>query len=69
MDTDQQGLRSGSVTDTIIGSATEVLNSLGHGLLERLYENALVVELRYRNTPCQQQPRFNVTYRGVTVGE
>jgi len=69
MNTDEHGLKSGSITETVIGCAMEVLNTLGHGLLERPYENALVVELQYRNTPCLQQPRFNVTYKGVTVGE
>ena len=69
MNTDEHGFMSGSVTQAVIGCAMEVLNTLGHGLLERPYENALVVELRYRDVACQQQPRFNVTYRGVTVGE
>ena len=32
-------------THQIIGCAMEVLNTLGHGLLEKPYENALVVEL------------------------
>ena len=56
MNTDEHGLRSGGITQAVIGCAMEVLN-------------ALVVELRYRYIACQQQPRFNVTYRGVTVGE
>jgi len=35
-------------TGIIIGSAMEVLNTLGHGLLEKPYENALAVELELR---------------------
>ena len=69
MNTDEHGLRSESATHAIIGSAMEVLNTLGHGLLERPYENALVVEFRLRCIPYEQQPRYGVTYKGVAVGE
>ena len=47
----------------------EVLNGIGHGLLEKPYENALVVEFRLRGVPHQQQPRFDVLYKGISVGE
>jgi GxxExxY protein len=47
----------------------EVLNALGHGLLEKPYENALVVEFGLQDIPHQQQPRFNVLYKDVAVGE
>jgi GxxExxY protein len=47
----------------------EVLNTLGHGLLEKPYENALTVEFRLRGLPFQQQPRFPVHYKSVNVGE
>ena len=57
------------VTFAIIGCAMEVLNSLGHGLNEKPYENALVVEFRLNRIVCEQQKRFQITYKGVTVGE
>lgn len=47
----------------------EVLNTLGHGLLEKPYENALTVEFRLRDIPFRQQPRFDVLYKSVKVGE
>jgi GxxExxY protein len=53
----------------IVGCAMEVLNTLGHGLLEKPYENALAVEFRLRQLPFQQQPRFPVLYKSVNVGE
>ena len=53
----------------IVASAFEVLNTLGHGLLEKPYENALVVEFGLQNIPCLQQPKYNVNYKGVKVGE
>ena len=53
----------------VVGCAMEVLNELGHGLLEKPYENALVVELGLKNIPVRQQPRYEVMYKGVPVGE
>ncbi|MCP4408585.1 MAG: GxxExxY protein [Gammaproteobacteria bacterium] len=53
----------------VVGCAMEVLNTLGHGLLEKPYENALVVEFRLCNIPYRQQPRFDVNYKSVKVGE
>jgi GxxExxY protein len=56
-------------TRAIIGCAFEVLNELGHGLNEKLYENSLVVEFRHRSIAFDQQRRFEVLYRGQHVGE
>jgi GxxExxY protein len=53
----------------IVGSAMEVLNTLGHGLLEKPYENALVVEFGLKNIPFRQQQRFDVIYKSIKVGE
>ncbi len=58
----------GEETEAIIGAAFEVLNTLGHGLLEKAYENALCVEFRLRGIPYEQQPRFEVTYKGEDIG-
>jgi GxxExxY protein len=44
----------------IVGRALEVLNALGHGLNEKPYENALVVEFGLQGLPFVQQPRFEV---------
>jgi GxxExxY protein len=56
-------------TRQVIGCAFDVLNTLGHGLNEKLYENALTVEFRLRGIPVEQQKRFNVLYRDVLIGE
>ncbi len=53
----------------IVGCAMEVLNTLGHGLLEKPYENALVVEFGLQDIPYRQQPRFDVRYKSIKVGE
>ena len=53
----------------IVGCAMTVLNELGHGLLEKPYENALVVEFGLQSVPVKQQPRYDIVYKGVNVGE
>ncbi len=52
----------------IVGCAIEVLNTLGHRLIEKPYENALVVEFGLRNIPFRQQPSFDVLYKEQKVG-
>jgi GxxExxY protein len=51
-----------------VGCAIEVLNRLGYGLIEKPYENALVVEFGLRNIPFRQQPAVDVVYKGQKVG-
>jgi GxxExxY protein len=53
----------------IISCALEISNGLGHGLNEKIYENSLVVEFGYRNIPYLQQPKYQVKWREVRVGE
>ena len=55
-------------TEAILGSCFEVVNTLGHGLLEKPYENALCVEFDLRGIPYVQQARFPVVYKSVEVG-
>jgi GxxExxY protein len=45
-----------------------VLNELGHGLNEKCYENAMVVEFGLRNIAHCQQRRFEVFYKARPVG-
>jgi GxxExxY protein len=52
----------------IVGCALEVLNTLGHGIVEKPYENALAVEFGLRNIPFRQQAVFDVLYKGQKVG-
>ena len=59
----------GELTSRIIEAAFAVHNSLGVGFLERVYENALVFELRSRGVSCVQQKSVSVSYKGNTVGD
>ncbi len=52
----------------IIGAAMTVLNELKPGLDEKLYENALVIELQQQGHAIEQQKRFPVHYRGHLIG-
>jgi len=69
MDTDKHRFLFKEETHKVIGCAFEVLNTLGNGLLEKPYENALVVEFQQQGVPFAQQPRFPVIYKSVQVGE
>ena len=53
----------------IVGCAIEVLNGIGHGLHEKPYENALVVEFGLKAIPFVQQRRYDIIYKAVKVGE
>ncbi len=55
-------------TGRIVGFAFEVLNELGHGLYEKIYENALVVDFKLNAIPHSQQHRFDVLYKTHPVG-
>ncbi len=68
MNTDKHGLVSEKETGEIIGCAMEVLNELGHGFIEKPYENALTVEFDRRSIPFRQQARYDILYKGVSVG-
>lgn len=56
------------LSESIIGSAMKVLNTLKPGLDEKLYENALVIELRKRGHKVEQQRPFPVHYEGEHIG-
>jgi GxxExxY protein len=68
MDTDKEE-RLNLLTEKIIGCAFRVSNELGCGLLEKVYENAMVYELRKNGLFVEQQRRFKVFYDGMEVGE
>ncbi len=56
-------------SERIIGCAFRVMNTLGCGFLEKVYENALAHELRKAGLHVSQQHAITVRYDGVTVGE
>ena len=69
MDTDKNQLAEAAITEKIIGCAYTVSNALGAGFLEKVYENALAIELRKNKLQFKQQAPINVTYDSIIVGE
>jgi len=57
------------ITEQIIGAAMAVLNELKPGLDEKLYENALVIELTDRGLKVAEQTQFPVHYKGHFIGK
>jgi GxxExxY protein len=57
------------LTEKIIGAALEVHNHLGSGFLEKVYENAMLVEMRNRGVDAGSQVLVPVSYKGALVGE
>ena len=57
------------ITDKVIKAFYEVYNKLGYGFLEKVYENALMIELKKQGLQALQQEAINVYYDKENVGE
>ena len=62
-------MKDDDLTHKIIGCAYTVHNTLGPGFLEKVYENALRIELEQLGLEVKQHEPINVTYKGQVVGE
>lgn len=62
-------METNEITERIIGGAYQVANTLGVGFLEKVYENALAVELRKADLQVVQQHPIKVWYQNVVVGD
>ena len=69
MNADERRLDIDQLTRTIIGAVYRVSNTLGIGFLEKVYENALAIELRNSGLAVEQQFPLRVFYCGIPVGE
>jgi GxxExxY protein len=56
------------ITERIIGCAYKVMNQLGCGFLEKVYENALAHEIRKLGLKVEQQKKIKVYYDKLEVG-
>lgn len=59
----------GEITDKIIKAFYKVNNSLGFGFLEKVYENAMAVELRKMGLKVLNQKSIKVYYENEEVGD
>ncbi len=58
-----------NLTEDIIKIFYKVYNNLGYGFLEKIYENAMMIEFRKAGIPADAQSPIEVTYEGEIVGE
>ena len=56
-------------TETILKAFYRVYNLLGHGFLEKVYQNALVLELKQQGLDIGEEKRVKVFYCGKVVGD
>lgn len=57
------------LTEKVLGAVFEVSNTLGAGFLEKVYQRALLIELRLRGLRATSEGSFPVKYKGHPVGE
>jgi len=57
------------ITEKIIKAYYDVYNTLGYGFLEKVYENAMLIELRGMGLSVEKQKPISVSYHGKEVGE
>jgi len=68
-DGQDRGLKHEEITKTVIGCAFEVINELGAGFLESVYEKALLLALRQKGLSAIAQHPVKVLFRGECVGD
>jgi GxxExxY protein len=69
MNTDFQDFKSKELTEQIIKIFYKVYNTLGYGFLEKIYENAMMIEFRKANVPAVSQYPIKVLYEDEIIGE
>ncbi len=69
MNADERRLMLDGLTEKVIGCAYTVSKKLGCGFLEKVYENALAIELQKSGLDCRQQHAIQVFYDGQVVGD
>jgi GxxExxY protein len=65
---DSESDKLDEITEKIIGCAYKIMNELGCGFLEKVYENALAHEIRKLGMKVEQQKKIKVYYDKIEVG-
>ena len=68
MDHVREEYRHSTLSDSIICCFYTVYNTLGYGFLEKVYQNALVLELRQRKLAAVKEKKIKVYYKDTVVG-
>ena len=69
MNTKQKDFKHSELTEKIIKIFYKVYNRLGYRFLEKVYENALMIEFRKQSIPAVSQSPVKVLYEGSIIGE
>jgi len=69
MNTDSTNIKHQEITDKIIKIFYKVYGQLGYGFLEKVYENAMMIQLKKEGLPASAQSPIKVSYEGEVVGE
>jgi GxxExxY protein len=69
MNADTTQVSLNAMTSKVIECAYRVSNTLGAGFLEKVYDNALTIELQAAQVEFTRQPNYLVRYRQEIVGE
>ena len=69
MNTDLQDLKYKELTERIIKIFYMVYNKLGYGFLEKVYENAMMIEFKKDDVLAVSQFAIKVVYEGEVIGE
>ncbi len=62
-------LKSQKITESIIKVFYNVYNQLGYGFLEKVYENAMMMDLEEEGFNANAQSPIKVLYNGNIIGE
>jgi GxxExxY protein len=69
MNADYQDFKYKELTERMIKIFYRVYNKLGYGFLEKVYENAMIAELKKEGIPAVPQSPIKVFYDGEVIGE
>ncbi|MEO8405950.1 MAG: GxxExxY protein [Chitinophagaceae bacterium] len=62
-------MKHADITDQVLNAFYKVYNTLGYGFLEKVYENALYIELIKINLKAERQKKVLVHYDSIVVGD
>src|SRR3954465_15304634 len=65
----ESNYKHSEITSKILKAFFNVYNTLGHGFLEKVYENAMMIELQKLDLKCQKQQAVDVFYDSFQVGQ
>ncbi|MDN3510705.1 MAG: GxxExxY protein [Candidatus Jettenia sp.] len=69
MNADYESIKYKDLTEKVINIFYRVYNKLGYGFLEKIYESAMMIELKKEGIPAVSQSPIKVSYENNIIGE